>query len=288
MRIAALLVLLALLLAPTAQARDEDRESYLWDIVIAPGKSVDDAVCVFCSVIVRGTVRSDVVVVGGGVEVEGVVEDDVVIFGGGLRLGPGARIGEDVVAWGGPVETAEGSRLEGEVLVKPYFHLPGQRQVFLEGLLALGTLNLLLVLLLSMLLRRRVSRLADTLMQRPLVVLVTGIAVLAALGAVFFLIGDDNGWAATLGWAASVLLVILFLPGFVGLTIALGRLVVRRGGPLGALVPGVIATTLLLIIPIVGFGSLLVLVVLAAGIAGVSGLGALAAWRQRRRANAAG
>jgi hypothetical protein len=112
--------------------------------------------------------------------------------------------------------------------------------------------------------------------------------VLAVLAGLFFLVEDDNGWAATLGWAASVLLVILFLPGFVGLTIALGRLAVRRGGPLGGLVPGVVATTLLLIIPLVGFGSLLVLVVLAVGIAGVSGLGAFAAWRQRRKASAAG
>jgi len=265
----------------------EDRESYLFDIVVGPGETVDDAVCIFCSVVVRGTVRSDVVVIGGGVEVEGVVEDDVVIVGGGLRLRPGGRVGEDVVAYGGPVERGERARIEGTVLVKPYFHLPGQRQVFLEGLLALGALNLLLVLLLSMLLRRRVSRLADTLMQRPGRVLVAGAAAMAVLAGFFFLAGDDSGWVETAGWVASALLLILFLPGFVGLTVALGRLAVRRGGPLGALVPGVIATTLLLIIPVVGFGTLLVLVVLAVGMGSVSGLGAASSWLRRRKDSAA-
>jgi hypothetical protein len=281
MRVAAAL-LLGLLLAGVVQARDDDRESYLRDIVIGPGESVDDAVCVFCSVVVRGTVRSDVVVIGGGVEVEGVIEDDVVILGGGLRLAPGARIGENVIAYGGPVERGEGSRIEGTVVVKPYFHLPGQRQVFLEGLLALGGLNLLLVLLLSMLLRRRVSRLADTLMQRPGRVLVTGVLAMAVLAVVLYFADEGTGWLETAGWVASGLLLILFLPGYVGLTIALGRLVVRRGGPLGGLIPGVLATTLLLIAPIVGFGMLLLLVTLAVGITGISGLGALSAWLHQK------
>ncbi len=263
----ALLVLLLLLPGLAARAEEnEDRVQYLRTIVIEANESVEDAVCVFCSIIVRGTVQGDVVVVGGGATVESVVAGDVVILGGGLQLAPGARVAGDVVVYGGPVEEGAPGRVAGEIDSNRYFHLPGQRQVFLPGAAVVLALNWVLALLGFLLLRPRgVEAQAATLRRRYLTGPLLGAAVAAVLfaGAVvaFSLDKDLVGWIL---WSALGLLVIA---GYPGMALSLGRLLARDQGTIAALFAGGLLATGLLLIPVAGVLMFAILVSLAAGTA---------------------
>ena len=53
-------------------------------IDVGPGESIHDAVCFFCSVNVKGTVRGDMVVFFGDVRIDGHAEHDVVNFFGNV------------------------------------------------------------------------------------------------------------------------------------------------------------------------------------------------------------
>ncbi len=262
----ALLVLLLLLPFLAARAEEnEDRVQYLRTIVIEANESVEDAVCVFCSIIVRGTVQGDEVVVGGGATVESLVAGDVVILGGGLQLKPDARVVGDAVVYGGSVDLGGHAHIEGEVQTQPYFHLPGQRQLFWRGLLALAGVNLGLALLGWLLLWRRAEKLAAALRQRPWWSLLAGIAALAMFVALYNLSEFAGSYEDAVDLAVTGLLVVAFLPGYAGLTVAVGRWMAESRPLPAALLMGVVRTTVLLAFPLLGFVNLVLLAAWALG-----------------------
>ncbi len=102
------------------------------DIVVESGQSMDEAVSLGGSVIVRGTVQ-DAVSLGGSVVVSGTVYD-VVAIGKGIVVEPGGRIRGDAVALGGTVDVRDSASISGDVvtlggklLVAPTGSVGGER-----------------------------------------------------------------------------------------------------------------------------------------------------------------
>jgi hypothetical protein len=77
------------------------------DIYVAPGATVHDAVCFFCSVNAEGKVNGDVVVFFGTVHIAGSAEHDVVNFFGEISADDGTAIGRDLVSFFGMVRLGE-------------------------------------------------------------------------------------------------------------------------------------------------------------------------------------
>ncbi len=98
------------------EASGDDRVSFGRSILVGPGESAGDAVCIGCSITVAGEVKGDAAAVGGSVLVEsgGRVHGDAVGVGGKVRLEPGASVGGDAVAVGGTVQVAEGATVAGQ------------------------------------------------------------------------------------------------------------------------------------------------------------------------------
>ncbi|MEO7973570.1 MAG: polymer-forming cytoskeletal protein, partial [Thermoanaerobaculia bacterium] len=94
----------------------DDRVSFGRAIEIGPEESTGDAVCIGCSITVKGQVDGDAVAVGGSVHVlgGGVVQGNAVGVGGAVRLDSGATVDGDAVAIGGSVQVDEGATVEGQ------------------------------------------------------------------------------------------------------------------------------------------------------------------------------
>lgn len=137
-----LLVALALLFSANPARADHDRVQFGENIVVAPGDSIHDAVCFFCSVDAQGTVEHDVVVFFGNVHIaghsnhdvvnffgnvrlddHGVIAHDVVNFFGSVRLGEDATIGNDLVAMFGDIHAADSAHIEGNRVSQPIWLL---------------------------------------------------------------------------------------------------------------------------------------------------------------------
>ncbi|HWE83662.1 MAG TPA: hypothetical protein VG267_01865 [Terracidiphilus sp.] len=100
------LILLAAAFALPAHA-DNDMVQFGSTIHVAPGETVHDAVCFFCSVDDRGTVQGDIVVFFGDVHVSGTANHDVVNFFGSVRAEDNSSIGEDLVNFFGSIRLGE-------------------------------------------------------------------------------------------------------------------------------------------------------------------------------------
>lgn len=109
--------LLFLFTATSLQA--QERVQFLQPLVVEAGETLEDVVCIGCSIQVEGTVTGDAVAVAGGITINGSVQGDAVSVGSGIRLGPGAQVQGDCVAVGGPVERGEGAEIGGEVVSTP-------------------------------------------------------------------------------------------------------------------------------------------------------------------------
>ena len=94
-----------LVLAAAAPARAEkDVVHFGSTIDVGAGENIHDAVCFFCSVNVRGTVRGDLVVFFGDVRIDGHADHDVVNFFGSVKAADDTAIGHDLVNFFGGVE----------------------------------------------------------------------------------------------------------------------------------------------------------------------------------------
>jgi hypothetical protein len=77
------------------------------NIEVAPGSSVHDTVCFFCSVNDYGSVDGDIVVFFGNVHIDGHANHDVVSFFGNVTASDGANIGQDLVSMFGTIRLGE-------------------------------------------------------------------------------------------------------------------------------------------------------------------------------------
>ena len=285
----AVLLFLALT-APPLEA--EDRTQFTKDIVVQPGEKVDDALCFFCSIHVRGTLGGDAVAIGGSVEVEGTVDGDVVASGGGVRLGPGATVTSEAVAVGGHLERGPQSSIGGDVESVQWFSLPGQREPFLPGAAANLAISLLTVGIFFLVLRqRRAEAMADCIRRRYVLVPLAGLVLLVVEG---FLNNVGIHWGRLTGFVVSLVgltLVITFGMGAAAVSYGLGRPLARGRTPVVAALFGAIMINLLNMVPVLGFLTFGVFALLALGCPLVSGFGKGADWLPakfaRRRADAA-
>ncbi|MGB6974994.1 MAG: hypothetical protein WBD67_09965 [Terracidiphilus sp.] len=136
------LLLAVLALVATPAHADRDAVQFGSDIHVAPGSSVHDAVCFFCSVDAQGPVEHDIVVFFGDVHVHtlanhdivnffgdiqvdnnATVSHDVVSFFGGVRLGDNASIGNDMVVMFGSIRAAASATIAGNRVFQPFWIL---------------------------------------------------------------------------------------------------------------------------------------------------------------------
>ncbi len=142
-----LLTALALFALPAHASKDVVQ--FGSNIDIAPGSSVHDTVCFFCSVDDRGSVDGDIVVFFGNVHVDGHANHDVVNFFGSVtaadgsnvgqnlvsmfgtvRLGENVSIGKDMVAMFGAVRSASTVTVGGDRVIQPGWVFWGPMLVF--------------------------------------------------------------------------------------------------------------------------------------------------------------
>lgn len=99
------LILLAVALGASSRAAfaEKDNVQFGSNIHVAPGETIHDAICFFCSVENRGTVNGDIVVFFGSVRIEGQANHDVVNFFGDVTAGDNSSIGQNLVKFFGSV-----------------------------------------------------------------------------------------------------------------------------------------------------------------------------------------
>jgi hypothetical protein len=256
-----------------------ERQQYVRDIVIQSGETTGDVICFYCSIHILGTVKGDAVALGGGIEIDGTVVGDAVAAGGGLRLGPGAKIGGDAVAGGGKLERGAQASVGGETESAWWFYMPGQRQLFLASTLVFAAVNLGLVLVSSLVLRRRrVAALADAIAAHPVWTLLAGVGVLLVATAGFIFSIKFGEAAEILDTGVTIALAVTLVAGCPGVALWLGRRLPRVRDLFPRLLVGALLLTLLQLIPIAGVLVFLAVALLALGCAVLSGFGSRGDW----------
>lgn len=87
------------------------------DIHVAPGSSVHDAVCFFCSVDAQGPVEHDMVVFFGDVHVHTQANHDIVNFFGDTQIDNNATVAHDVVNFFGAVHLGQNASIGNDMVV---------------------------------------------------------------------------------------------------------------------------------------------------------------------------
>jgi hypothetical protein len=262
------------LLAGGPAAPAEDRIHVVRAVVVEPGQTTGgDLIGFFCNVRIRGTAAQDVIVIGGSVDVEGTARDDVIVIGGAIYARRGSTLENDAIAIGGPVARDEGATIRGESVARPYSHLPGQREVFVRGGVALAALCVFVALFGYALVRaRRSQRIAAALRFRPVASLLWGLGILALA---VVLLNASEKWEFTEEAGPPLVLLgvaVVCAPGYVGLCWWGGGLSGRTGGFARVLL-GALACALLLLLPLAGFLVMWLILALAAGAVALSRFG---------------
>jgi len=243
---------LLLLLAFPIAASAEDFTGLLRNLVIGPGQSLEDVVCVACSTRVEGTVTEDLVLAWGSAEVSGSINGDVVIVGGGIHLLPGAKVTGDVVVVGGEVSKDPSATISGSVTEQWWLYFPGQRQVYLRSAAVFTAMTLGLALFGYALFRaRRTQRMISALTHRPFITLLVGVAfcALAFYGLEFSERFDD--YEELLVYFVLLVAFLVALPGFAAMSLWLGSRLKVQSGLAGVALGGVL-WSLLMVIPLAG------------------------------------
>lgn len=119
MRCIALLPLLAAVLLSVvvpARAGEKDAVHIAQMLQIPAGESVDDAVCIFCSIHADGTVKGDLVTVFGSVELSGRAEHDLVSVFGNVQAEKNAEVGGDLVSILGRASLSDGTMVRKDLV----------------------------------------------------------------------------------------------------------------------------------------------------------------------------
>jgi hypothetical protein len=275
-----ILLLLILLSMPKVACAQEgiDRVQLFHNITIETGEEAGDAVCIGCSIRVRGVLNGDAVAIGGGIDISGTAMADVVAIGGNIRLGSGARLEGDAVAVAGEVQRDAQVSVGGEVT-----SLPGLGKLILIVLAAIALFNVVLTLLSYLILgQQRVEILSGILKERAGVTLLVGIGLMTAfvvLCVIFALMGPVTPVMVVV---ISLALALTLVVGYTGISFRLGRLVSPDSGPLTIVIGGAVLVTLLQLIPVLGLLVFAIFVFLALGSAVLSGYGSSTDWFSQR------
>ena len=252
----------------TRTEKREPRENHFETLVVQPGESAGEVTCLFCSVVVLGTVDGEAVAVWGNVDVQGTVKGEATAVGGSVRLRSGSHVTDDATAVGGRIVRETGATLDGDGTSLWYLFFPGQRELLTPGLLIYLAIHVLLVFFVFAILRAgRVQSIGAALQRRPgLTILVGILANSVVIAAISFL--QLRGWADTaVSLGLPLLLVLITLPGIVGLSFLLGRTLRGTASPVAAALLGTTLLVALSAIPLAGLALYTLLGVLAAGAA---------------------
>ncbi len=276
----AMIALLAGLVSGATPARaQDDALSFARDIVIPKGQTAGDAVCFLCAIRVEGDLYGDAVTIGGEVEISGRVMGDAVAAGGGMQLASGAKVGGEAVAVGGPLVMAPGAEASGGHESQEWIYLPGQRVPRLKSVVTAVLVNFGLALLALVGARgRRVERVAEAAVSRPLLTLVTGAAVFGVTNLLYIGVASARAATALLAVFVTLWLVASVALGYAGLSLALGRRLAGASRTWLAALAGVAVWTGLQLIPIAGAAVAAVLLVAGLGSTVSSGYGESADW----------
>ncbi len=260
--------------APAA-AEPEDRMSVLRTMVVAEGETVGDALCFGCSIVVRGRVLGDAIAILGGVDVTGQAGrgpvDDVIAVGGGVHAGAAATVPASIVSVGGPVRIDPGATASYDVDSLPWLHVPGQRQLFLEGVASLVAFVLVVVLAGAALVRARGIASRDAALARaPVARGLLGAALLIAYVCVVANGRRLGRFEDLVQSALGIGLLVALVLGSTGVASLLGRAAARLAGrrlsPGGrSCALGAAALALLCLVPLLGAPVALAALVLACG-----------------------
>jgi len=115
--IIAISTLFLLVPSMSAAAPSNDRVQIGRSIVVQPGESVGDLVCIACSIRVRGQTAGDAVAVAGSISLEdgAQIAGDTVAIAGSVRLERNTKIGGDVVAVAGKIRRDPEAVIGGDV-----------------------------------------------------------------------------------------------------------------------------------------------------------------------------
>jgi hypothetical protein len=186
--------------------------SYLRDVVVEKGNTVDRPVCVLCSVVVRGEVAGDVVTVWGNIDIEGTLKGDAVAAGGKIVVrGEGVAEG-DLVAVGGRVERKGSKVVKADVSEVPFIYFPGQRNLVFPGTLIFLGANVMFSILYLAVGRPRVEVLAETVRQHALITFVVGALGMSALVCCIVLVSDLGKYEDKVMLAVWTVMLLLLLP----------------------------------------------------------------------------
>jgi hypothetical protein len=276
------------------------------DVVVTAGETYEGLVVFGGDVDVQGTVQGPVIAFGGDVRIAGTVTEQVVAFGGRVVLAGTARVGtslnageDGVIAFGGQVDQAPGAEVSGNVReieggdlgsVIGWLVGTGATQPFREffsfgGWVVTTLVFLVLGLVAAALLPNQIRAVGRQLAARPAASLGWGALT-------FFVIAP----LVIIALFISIVGILIVLPGIVTLVLAyffavvcvgafiVGRLiqgrVSERNELLVAVALGVVATSIVSVVPVLG--GLLIFVMMLFGIG--ASLMAFGDWRRRRRA----
>jgi hypothetical protein len=148
----ALLAAFLAVASPWARAADGDVVHIGHSIQVPSDGSVQDAVCIFCSVHVNGKVTGDVVAIFGNVNLHGDAQHDVVSIFGSIRAARGSSVEDDVVSIFGSVHLGDGVQvghdlvaLFGALQIAPTASIGGDRVVWSVWIVLLPLLIVLLI-----------------------------------------------------------------------------------------------------------------------------------------------
>jgi len=225
-----------------------DRIVLVGSVLVDRDETVGDVFVVDGDVTIRGTVTGDLVVVAGDITIRGTVEGDVLAVSGLATLGRRGRIGGDLVYGDETPVLTPGSQVAGDV---DKFNI-GNASVFaaIGFWIALTISMLLLGLVLLLIAPRAGVAVVRTGRDKA------GVSALVGLLAFFLLPVIAIGLSVSLiGLPLGILLLLLLLPlyviGYLTTALVVGSRIVKKGGIL-AFIAGVVILQLLVLIPIVG------------------------------------
>jgi hypothetical protein len=253
-----------------------NRIKFLGDIAIETGETAVDVQCFMCSVHVRGHVTGDIITLGGGIFIDGQVDGDAIAIGGRIESNRNSKISGKAVAFGGYVNRQPDSVIAGNSESFAYLLIPGQYRPTFVGSVTLAIINVLFVAFGYLIVRdKRAETASLAIERRPASVFFTGIVSLA----IFY--GLD--WLTRyLGHAEIVAVVILLLllaavaaTGATGLGDWVARLAFPQTRGIWACIGGVLALSLLELIPLVGSLVFIIGLIVSLGASVVTRFGSL-------------
>ena len=287
------------------------------DIFVGPAESLDNVVCIGCSIRVEGTVReavaiggnvyvdggtvrSDLVAIAGSVELQGEADSDVVAVLGSVDLD--GTVNGDVVSVLGRIEMRDGATINGSAvgvlsavergsdttITGDLVETVDLKPIAISGAVIFLVLFLIFALALwpfvtfvcfAILGQQRADTLATTVAQRAGMCFLIGFGVWIGSLVLSVFVPFVFFWLPGLETIYTIAFLVVAAVGYTGVSLWVGRGLVKGGTGMGATILGSILITVIQLIPVIGwFIAWPIFGFLALGAAVVSGFGTSIDW----------